>query len=126
MKTLKTITTALILVLITSVAFAQSEATGGDYFAGKWEVFVEGTPQGDVTMIFNLSREEGELVGNISAEGESDTTKIDRITENDDSITAYWFAQGYNVNITLKKKDENSMTGSLMNMFNSSAERIQE
>lgn len=126
MKTVKAMITVLILVLITSAAFAQSEAAGDDYFTGKWEVLVEGTPQGDATMIFNLSREEGELVGNISAQGESETTKIDRITENDDSFTAYWFAQGYNVNITLKKKDVNNMTGSLMSMFNSSATRIQE
>lgn len=123
MKTAKTIITTIVLLFISSTAFGQSVAE--DYFTGKWEVLVEGTPQGDATMIFDLNREEGELVGNISAEGESDTTKIDRITETDDSITAYWFAQGHNVNITLKKKDENNMTGSLMSMFKSSAERIQ-
>lgn len=126
MKTAKTMITALILVLLTSALFAQPEAAADDYFTGKWEVLVEETPQGDATIIFNLNREEGELVGNISAEGESGSTKIDRITETEDSITAYWIAQGHNVNITLKKKDENSMTGSLMNMFNSSAKRIQE
>lgn len=126
MKTAKTMITALILVLLTSALFAKPEAAADDYFTGKWEVLVEETPQGDATIIFNLNREEGELVGNISAEGESGSTKIDRITETEDSITAYWIAQGHNVNITLKKKDENSMTGSLMNMFNSSAKRIQE
>ena len=117
MKTAKTMITALILVLLTSALFAQPEAAADDYFTGKWEVLVEETPQGDATIIFNLNREEGELVGNISAEGESGSTKIDRITETEDSITAYWIAQGHNVNITLKKKDENSMTGSLMNML---------
>ena len=126
MKTAKTMITPLVLVLLTSALFAQPEAAADDYFTGKWEVLVEETPQGDATIIFNLNREEGELVGNISAEGESGSTKIDRITETEDSITAYWIAQGHNVNITLKKKDENSMTGSLMNMFNSSAKRIQE
>lgn len=125
MKTSKIMIITVLLLLPALAVFAQSEASGVDYFAGKWKVLVEGTPQGDVTMIIDLHREDSELVGNISAEDGSDTTKIDRISETEESITVYWFAQGHNVNIKLNIKDENHMAGSLMSMFNSTADRVE-
>ncbi|MCC5941214.1 MAG: hypothetical protein JJU37_06685 [Balneolaceae bacterium] len=126
MNTLRTVLTATLFLLITSAAFAQSEAAGEDYFIGKWDVLVQGTPNGDAAMIFNLQRDEDQLAGYISGEDETETIPFDRIAETEESITVYFFAEGHNVNITLNIVDENSMTGHLMGMFNSSATRIVE
>lgn len=122
----KTVSTAVTLFLITSVAFAQSESSSTDYFVGKWDVLVEDTPSGDAQIVFNLQRYADELIGSITTEGQDCETNINRIEETEDSIKAYWNAQGYNVYIKLNEKDENNMSGSLMNMFASNAERIQK
>jgi len=95
---------AATLLLLTSVNLnAQQEPS--DYFAGKWEVLLEGTPSSDVTMIMTLDRNDGKLEG---------------------SIAVNWTSQGYEVYLELKKMDEDNISGSLMDMFSASGQRIKE
>lgn len=121
---------AAILMLATifsNNAVAKGEqAVSDDYFADNWEVLLIGTPSGDVTLVFHLTREDGELKGVITSEYDTAETPIENIVESEDSITVYWTAEGHYVNVDLKKEDENSMTGSLMGMFNVTAERVLE
>ncbi len=121
---------ALILVfmaIFSTNGLAQEEtAQSEDYFADNWEVMLMDTPSGDYTIIVQLTREDGELKGIITSEENPEEFLIENIVEREDSITFYWTAQGYYVNVDLKKVDENKMTGSLMGMFPATAERVVE
>tara|TARA_R100001143_G_scaffold63595_1_gene73222 strand:- start:40725 stop:41117 length:393 start_codon:yes stop_codon:yes gene_type:complete len=121
---------ALILMLGTIFSaniMAQGDtASDVDYFADNWEVMLMGTPSGDVSMIFHLTREDGKLKGEITNEYNDDVAEIESIVEREDSITFYWTAEGHYINVDFKIVDENSMTGSLMGMFNATADRVVE
>lgn len=115
----------LMAVLFNTHADANSHVeSSDDFFAASWDVLLIGTPYGDVTLTFHLTREEGNLKGIITNVYDTTETPIERIEEREESITFYWTAEGHYVNLDLRKEDENNLTGSLMGMFNASATRV--
>lgn len=113
----------LVLSLFFCLNAAAQEAS--DYFAGAWRVEIIGSPQGDGKMILNLDRIEGKLQGGII---DSTTYKqvvpFTSVEEKENSVSAYFSAEGYDVYITLVKKDENNVTGNLLDMFDVTGERV--
>ncbi len=110
------------LVLSTSVN-AQSKV-GADFFKGKWSVLLKGTPSGDVRMIFVLESKSDSLSGIVQDTLGVEISKITNIELKDNEITLYFNVQNYDVNLLLTRKDEDHVTGSLMNMFEAEGERI--
>ncbi len=108
----------LSLVLFTTNLHAQT--TPEDYFVGTWKVKAYGLPQGDTDMIIQLEKKDGKLSGGIV---DATTNKINPFTKVEvaaTKLTAYFIAQeqGMEVYLTLEKKDDKSVTGSIMDMFN--------
>jgi hypothetical protein len=102
---------------------AQEEAS--EYFVGSWKVFVEGTPAGDINMVFNLTKNDDEWSGTISGDNRPDT-QFTKVEVEQNSFTVYWTSEvGYDVFVTLEKAGENKLEGSLMNMFDATGERSQ-
>ncbi len=126
MKKRNVIFTAMFLLL--SVFSLQAQDNKGEFFIGKWKLLVEGTPAGDSNMIIEFIRgEDGQITGTNSDEtGETPIIKFDRVDVEDESITAYWVAQGYDVYIFLEKVGENEVEGSLMDMFDATGERMKD
>lgn len=116
------------LVILISVYCSQAQAEGTDFFIGKWKVLVEGTPNGDATMIVTFTKNaDGKLEGTSGDEkGETPTTKFTRVESKGETVTAYWVAQGYDVYLFLEKTDENKAEGSLMDMFDATATKVVE
>ena len=104
---------------------AKAQAPANDYFLGKWSVVVEGTPQGDSKMTVVLERKDGKLNGYMPPlKDAADSVKFSKIEEKENSVRLYFTAQGYNVNLTLTKKDDDHVTGSMMDMFDAKGERV--
>jgi hypothetical protein len=122
MKKLNLFFTGIFVLFLSFGANAQENA-GTDFFAGKWNLLVSGTPNGDIKMIVNLERNEGKLGGTIEIV-DYQILKISKIEEKETSITIYFNADDYDLNISLEKKDENNVTGSQMDMFDVKGERI--
>lgn len=120
MRQLLCILTIVILSLTTN---AQAK-TGEDYFLGKWSVLLKGIPQGDTRMIFVLEKKDGALTGVAQDTVGTLIAKLDKIDMKDSSVTVYFTAQGYDVNLVLNRKDEDHVTGSLMGMFDAEGERV--
>jgi hypothetical protein len=104
----------------------KAQTPPADYFTGKWDVLVEGTPQGDGKMVVNLERKEGKLAGTIISKEGAAPTKIDRVEEKEKSVTVYFTSGGYNVYLFMEKKDEDHTTGSVMDMFDAKGTRVKE
>ncbi|WP_461130674.1 hypothetical protein [Spirosoma aerophilum] len=98
-----------------------------DFFAGKWEVLIIGTPNGDAKMTANLVRKDGKLTGELVSSG-ADAPKepipITKIEEGTDKVHIYFTSQGYDVDLELTKVDDDHLKGSLMSMFDSTAVRL--
>ena len=115
--------TGLFFLLLSFSANAQSK-TGAEYFAGKWNVLLKGIPNGDATMIFVLESKNDSITGVVQDSTGTEISKITSAELKDDEVTLYFTAQGYDVNLLLKRKDEDFVTGSLMNMFEAEGKRV--
>jgi hypothetical protein len=115
----------MFFVLLSFGVNAQTK-TGADYFAGKWSVLLKGLPQGDARMIFVLEKSGDKITGVVQDSTGKEISKLTNAELKEDEITVYFNAQGYDVNLMLKKKDEDHTTGSLMGMFAAEGDRIKE
>lgn len=115
--------TALFFLVLTFNVNAQSK-TGADYFAGKWNVLIKGTPGGDAKMFVVLDKSDTAMTGSIQDSTGTEISKISKVDLTDSSTTVYFTAQGYDVNLLMTKKDDDHVTGSMMSMFEAEGERV--
>lgn len=123
MKKLRLIITGLLFLLLATGIHAQSK-TGADFFAGKWKVLVTGTPYGDLKRIYVLEKNENTLTGIVQDSTGKEITKCSKVEVKDNEVTLYYQAMGNDVNITLIRKDDDHVTGSVLGMFDAKGERI--
>lgn len=102
--------------------------TPKDFFVGKWEFTVMGTPNGDAKFSTNLTRKDGKLTGELSdpANPTKEKIAITKIEDSADKITIYFTSSGYDVNLEMSKADENTLKGSMMGMFDVKGIRLKE
>lgn len=116
---------AMLFIGMVSFSYAQ-KATTKDFYAGTWEISVKGTPSGDAKLLTKLTRVDGKLTGELTSLTEPSSPKlhISKVDETENGITIYFYAEGMDIDLNLKKQDENNLKGSLMNgSFESTAVR---
>lgn len=124
MKKLSTIIVGMFLFLF-SIGL-QAQAPSVDFFIGKWDVLVTGTPSGDAHSTLKLERVDGKLSGDFTSPNEK-AIKLSKVEEKADEVTVYFTSSnGYDVFLLLKKKDETHVEGTMMDMFDASGVRIVE
>lgn len=125
MKTIKMIFAATLLILASVTVKAQDKA---DFFVGKWDCLTVGTPGGDGKSTIVLKRNaDGKLTGALySVTSTGNENPFSRVDEKAKSVTVYFKANGYDVYIYLEKVDDNHLTGSTMDMFDTTATRVVE
>ncbi|MBN1185756.1 MAG: hypothetical protein JXB49_25970 [Bacteroidales bacterium] len=108
----------VVITLVNNNVSGQTSAPGEAYFLGKWDLMVRGLPQGDSKMFLNLEKTEGNVIGKIGDPAVAEATMdLSNIQISDSTLTATFYAQGYDVTISLTKKDNQRLTGNMMGMF---------
>lgn len=125
MKKLIAILAGTFFLLFAVVANAQSKA-GAAYFSGKWSVILKGTPGGDAKMLFVLENKNDSISGDVLDSTGAEISKLSNVELADTTVTLYFTAQGYDVSLVLNKKDDDHVSGSLLNMFDADGERIKD
>jgi hypothetical protein len=113
--------------LIAFKGFSQSTAPA-DFYAGKWEISILGSPRGDVKFSTNLVRKDGKLTGELANPTDATEVKrpITKIEESAKKLVIYFeSSQGGEISIDLDKVDDDNLKGSLMS-FEATAKRIKE
>ncbi|SEM81136.1 hypothetical protein SAMN05192574_101883 [Mucilaginibacter gossypiicola] len=123
MKKLNFVFTLIIGLFISLNIHAQTKS---DYYPGKWNVLVMGTPNGDSKMTFVLERKDGKLGGVVQDSTGKELTKITSVEEKYKTITAAFTIQSYDVTLTLDPVDDDHVKGSLMGMFDAKGARVKE
>jgi hypothetical protein len=116
------IVTAYLIILSTG-ALAQAQPVP-DYFAGKWNMLVKGLPNGDTKMIVILDKKDTTLVGVIQDSVGTEISKFSKVDIRENGVTVYFTAQGYDVYMSMIKKDEDHITGSMMDMFDAEGIKV--
>ena len=125
MKKVSLVSTGLFFLLLFSNLHAQSK-TGADYFAGKWNVLVKGTPSGDSKMFVSLAKQDSTMSGVLLDSTGTKMADISKVELKDNEVTVYFTAQGYDVYLTMDKKDDDHVTGSMMGMFDADGDRVKK
>lgn len=115
-----------IFFLLLSISVNAQTKTGADYFVGKWNVVVVGTPNGDAKMLVTLEQVDGKLTGNLSNPDQGESVKFSNVEVKENSVTVYFTSSGYDVYLMLEKKDDNKVAGTMMDMFDATGERVVE
>jgi len=116
------------LTLLVSFLFAltsHAQAEEGDFFIGKWKLMGYGLPQGDTEMIFIIKKnDDGKLSGQV---GETEEViPFTKVETEVDKMTVYYDAQGFEVYTILEKVDQDSVKGTIMDMFDVDGKRVKE
>ena len=125
MKKINSFFIGSLLLLLAVNTNAQSK-TGADFFAGKWKVLVTGTPYGDLKRIYVLDKKDNALTGIVQDSTGKEITKCSKVEVKDNEVTLYYKAMGNDVSITLIKKDDDHVTGSVLGQFDAKGERIKQ
>ena len=103
-----------------------AQDNSNDYFVGTWELFIEDTPEGDITMVVNLERkDDGKLTGTITDKSNAEKAiTISSVEEKTKDITVNFTSDsGYDVFIFIEKGGDNDVSGNIMNMFDFKGKR---
>lgn len=123
MKKLSFFLTGLFFLVLSLNANAQTK-TGADYFAGKWNIIVKGTPNGDREMVLVLEKKDIGIIGVVQDTAGKELSKITKAELNANTITLYYSINEHDVIIELIKKDDDHASGNAMGMFDVEAERV--
>lgn len=104
----------------------QSFAQEADYFVGQWEVTVQDTPNGTVNVLLTLERVDGKLKGKFTDSTTGRETSMSQITEQENSITLYFFAEGYDLYLTMRPEGEDKVSGTLADSFTVLGQRVKK
>jgi hypothetical protein len=105
---------------------AKAQSAPATYFAGKWDILIKGTPNGDVHMFFTIAEKDGAFTGTMENPETKKEEPVTKVEKNEKGIAIFFTTQGYDVNITMEKKDDDHVTGSLLGMFECTGERVKQ
>lgn len=115
----------LVFLFIFSIGINAQTKSGYDFFAGQWNVIVEGAPQGNVKMVVNFEKINNILSASIKDSTGKDLYKVtNAVIDKDQAVITFIGSQSSDVPLTLRKKDEASVTGDIMGMFDVAGKRI--
>jgi hypothetical protein len=118
----------LLFVLLVAVSFQgfPQITPPADFFAGKWEIAVMGTPNGDSKFVTDLVRKDGKLTGElVDPAGSRPAIPITKVEEGAGTLTIYFeSSQAGEISIDLTKVDDDHLKGQLMGMFDATALRL--
>lgn len=119
MKRVSIIISTIILAFIVNTSIsAQEKITGEKYFIGKWNLMVYGLPDGDTKMVMNIGKTDDKLTGNLGDPTKTDPPlELTNIEAADSTFKAMFSAQGMDISVMLKIKDDKNVTGNMMDMF---------
>lgn len=124
---MKRLTLFLMMMMAAVIGYAQTAATPPtDFFAGKWEIAIAGTPMGDVKLVTELVRKDSKLTGELADPADSNKPKlpITKVEEKGDKLIIYFEStQAGELALDLNKADENTLKGTVYN-FDAIAKRI--
>ena len=110
------------MLMATSTVTSHAQEESKDYFVGKWLVKIQDLPVDIEEMTVDVTRVDGKLKVNLSADGQQ--IEVQQVTEKETSITFYFNGNGFDVDMTLVKKSQNEVTGDMLSQFDLTGKRV--
>lgn len=124
MKKLLTLTFGLLIALSATLTLSGFTTLSPEYYEGKWEVTVFDTPQGTATIPMRFETKDGKTKGYFMEDASGSEKEMTSVSITGDNLVAYFNITGYDVYLSLVKKEDDISRGSLMDMFNAEGKRV--
>ncbi|MFD2939127.1 hypothetical protein [Flavobacterium notoginsengisoli] len=121
MKKLSVFIAATVCSLVFS--FRANAQASESKFVGKW--ILQDTSKDDKNFMY-ITRDGEKLGGYFTGEKGENKLIFTKIEEKENSMTCYFSAQGYDCYLFLESKDEKHLEGTMMDMFDYKATRVEE
>lgn len=117
---------ALLLFALMLGISVYSQAQSNDVLIGTWDIVVEDTPQGNVNVHLIIEKVDGKLKAKFKPVGSNQESPISNISEQENGITLYFFAEGYDLYMTVRPaaEDTDTVTGFLVDEFPVKGKRL--
>ena len=110
----------------TATATATATPAAGN-LAGKWDILFKGLPMGDTHIIFTVAEQDGKWSGSYQDLETKKDVPLTKVEKDDKGIVLYFTAQGYDVNVTVERKDDDDhVKANMMGMFEGMGERVKQ
>ena len=115
----------LMMLMAGTAVFAQT--SNEDFFIGNWILSVDGLPTGDKEMLLIIvKKEEGHLEGGLGRIDGSEFSELTDILIKNNTLQVHFDGGGYDVSMNLTRKEDGSVTGSIMDMYKCTGKKIEE
>jgi hypothetical protein len=103
---------ALLLLCVSLGVMAQDN----DKLIGTWDVTVQDTPQGNVNVHLTIEKVDGTIKAKFKQAGSDQETSA-TVSEQENGITMYFFAEGYDLYMTVRLDGDDAVSGYLVDQF---------
>ena len=112
----------MVLCLVTLHLNAQTKTE--DYFVGKWDITIQG-PEGDIKFSLAIERKDGKLTGVFAGKESASafSAKITKVTESEQTITVSLDTEYGEVDMFMRKVDDDNIKGDIMGMLDVTGKR---
>ncbi|MHA7128673.1 hypothetical protein [Algoriphagus namhaensis] len=114
-----------LLVLLSSFQWID-QINSPEYFEGKWNVTIYGTPEGDATIPMRFETVDGITTGYFIGDASGMESKMSSVSITEGVLNAAFTITGYDVSISMTKVDDDNTSGSLLGMFSLEGVRVKE
>jgi len=125
MKKSASLVSVLLFVLMVGNTDAQTKA-GPDFFVGKWKVFIPGTPIGDLKRIYVIDKMNNAFSGIVQDSTGKEISKCSKVEAKENEIILYYTVSGIDAYIKLTKKDEDHVSGLVLDNYPAEGERMKK
>ncbi|PKQ66004.1 hypothetical protein [Labilibaculum manganireducens] len=112
----------VLLILLVASTLSYVQAAKADYFVGKWNVEIKGTPGGDSKLVVTLVRKEGKLTGTVYSEADG-TKDVKEVEEDGNSLKVFFKHGWFTVELLMNKKDENHCSAKMADRYDGACAR---
>jgi hypothetical protein len=99
------------------------KALDNDKLVGTWDVTVQDTPQGTVNVHLTIEKEDGKMKAKFNQVGSDQFTNA-TVNEQENGLTLYFFAEGYDLYMTIRPDGDDAVSGYLVDQFPVKGKRI--
>ena len=116
-----------VLMMLVACTGTFAQTSNEDYFIGKWKLSVKDLPTGDKeVLLIIVKNEEGRLEGGIGRMDGSEFSELKDIIVKDNTLQLLFVGGGFNVSMSLSRKEDGGVIGSVMNMFECTGTKMEE
>ena len=113
----------VILTLVSMAVSASASSNKGEFYIGKWNVEIKGTPGGDSKLVVELKKDGEKFKGTVQSEGDG-TVDIKEATMTEEGMQISFKHGWFTVDLLMVREDDDHCNCKLAGHYNGESDRV--